>query len=187
MYTQQENNQTGTSGTISTVTIPSKQSWSLLVGFFVIGALLASILIYLTPLRDYKIVSPEIEKIDPAVFYDDYTKNPEKYYFVDVRPGFARTEYPEGAINKSIFGLSEEYVSIPRDKKIVLFCEEGVSAAVAAGFLKFEGFRDVQVIDGGRVKWKEAGLPITRNANYAEEAKGFLRYFEEGGLLPKKQ
>ena len=168
-----------------TSTATQKQSWFSLVGFFVAGIILASILSYLTPLRDIRVVPPEIKKIEATAFYDAYQKTPDEYYFVDVRPAFLRFEYPENAVNKSIFSLSELFVEFPRDKTIVLFCEEGISAAVAAGFLKFEGFRDVYVIDGGRVKWKEAGLPLVRNENYNKEAEGFLDYFKEGGLLPK--
>ena len=183
----QEGNQITMSGNTPKAIVPARNGWPLFFGVFFVGMMLAGILIYLTPLRYVNLVPPEIEKIDAAVFYDDYKKAPDNYYFVDVRPSFLRFEYPEGAVNKSIFNLSEDFETFPRDKTIVLFCEEGVSASVAAGFLKFEGFKDVLVIDGGRLQWKEVGLPLMRNTNYNEEASGFLPYFEEGGLLPKKK
>ncbi|MBI4134511.1 MAG: rhodanese-like domain-containing protein [Candidatus Sungbacteria bacterium] len=156
------------------------------LGFFIAGILLAAVAIYLTPLKHVNVVPPTVKKVKAADFYADFTKNPDKYILVDIRPQFLRFEYPENSVVKTIFNLSEDAKTLPkRGKTIVIFCEENVSETVAYGYLESQGFTNVKIIDGGRTAWKEAGLPLVKNANYNEEARPFLYFFEEGGLLPK--
>jgi len=157
-----------------------------LLGFFLAGILTAAVVIYLTPLKNINVTQPIVKAMDPAEFYEAYQKNPDDYFFIDIRPSILRYESPEGIEHNSIFLLAEEFKTFPRDKTIVLFCEENISQSVAYGFLEHQGFRDIRILDGGRAGWKEAGLPLVKNENYSEEASPFLFYLEEGGLLPRE-
>jgi len=155
------------------------------IGYLIAGALLAAIIIYFTPVRHINVIPNRVDFIKPQEFYNDFKANPDKYVLVDIRPEFLRFDYPENAINASIFRLSEEWKTFPKDKTIVIFCEENVSESVAYGYLEHQGFRNIKAIDGGRKGWKEAGLPLVKNSNYSKEAAPFLAPFEEGGLLPR--
>lgn len=156
------------------------------VGYLLTGVLLAAIAIYLTPLRHVNVIPNQVELIDPKEFYDDYKQNPDKYLLIDIRPEFLRYEYPEGATHVSIFRLSEEWKKLPKSgKTIVIFCEESISESVAYGYLQNQGFLNIKAVSGGRAAWKDAGLPLVKNENYAKEAAPFLVPFQEGGLLPK--
>ena len=164
-------------------THPSK---FLSIGYLAAGFLATAVAIYLTPLRHVNVIPNTVNFINPKEFYDDYRANPNKYLLVDIRPEFLRYEYPEGAMHISIFRLSEEWKKLPRSgKTIVIFCEESISESVAYGYLQNQGFLNIKAINGGRAAWKDAGLPLVKNPNYAEEATPFLAPFQEGGLLLK--
>ncbi len=157
------------------------------VGYFIVGVLLTAVAIYFTPLRHVNVISNRVDFIKPQEFYNDFKENPDKYVLVDIRPEFLRFDYPENAINASIFRLSEEWKTLPKDKTIVIFCEENIPESVAYGYLEHQGFSNIKAIDGGRKAWKEAGLPLVKNPNYSKDATPFLAPFEEGGLLPKSR
>ncbi len=157
------------------------------VGYFIVGVILTAVAIYLTPLRHINVISNRVDFIKPQEFYNDFKASPDKYVLIDIRPEFLRFDYPENAINASIFRLSEEWKTLPKGKTLVIFCEENISESVAYGYLKHQGFRNIIAIDGGRKAWKEAGLPLVKNPNYSKEAAPFLAPFEEGGLLPKSR
>lgn len=92
---------------------------------------------------------------------------------IDSRPV---SEYREGhlpgAINiSSIDGTDAEtwtwmeepeiaamYDALPRDKPIVTYCNDGFRSTLGYLQLKFLGYRDVRVYDGGWPDWKRAGL-----------------------------
>lgn len=154
-------------------------------GYFIAGVLLTAVAVYLTSLRHVNVIPNRVNLIKPQEFYNDFKANPDKYVLVDIRPAFLRFDYPEDAINASIFHLSEEWKTLPKGKIIVIFCEENVSESVAYGYLEYQGFRNIRAIDGGRKAWKEAGLPLVKNPNYSKDAAPFLAPFKEGGLLPK--
>ncbi len=160
-----------------------QKKWNVPVVYLIVGVLLASVIIYLTPLRHLNLIPNKVEFIKAAEFYEKFKANPDEYVLVDIRPEFLRFDYPENAINASLFRLSEEWKTLPKDKNIVIFCEENFSESVAYGYLEHQGFTNIVAIDGGRTAWKEAGLPLVKNPNYEKEAAPFLAPFKEGGML----
>jgi rhodanese-related sulfurtransferase len=54
---------------------------------------------------------------------------------------------------------------IPLDARVILICREGFSSALAAAQLQEIGFDDATDVIGGVEAWKEAGLPVLRQAN----------------------
>lgn len=157
------------------------------IGLFLIGAVFTIVISYLTPLRHKNIIPNRVEFIDVKKFYTDFKVNPDKYVLVDIRPEFVRLDYPENAVHSSIFLLSEGWKKLPRSgKTIVIFCEEDISESLAYGYLEYQGLLNIKAVKGGRKAWKEAGLPLVKNPNYAKEATPFLAPFREGGLIPKE-
>ena len=129
----------------------------------VVTAILTVLVIYLTPLKHLNIVSPAMTEIDPTTFYKDFTANPGKYMFVDVRTAseFAAA-HPKGAINIPIASLADENVraELPKSgKQIVLTCTDGRLAAVAYGYLQNWGYLNLVHLTGGLKQWTLEGLP----------------------------
>lgn len=79
---------------------------------------------------------------------------------VDVR-GRAEweSEHIAGVANIPVGELVSRLAEIPRDKPIVLQCQSGARAAIAASVLRLNGVRDVQNLIGGISAWKGAGYP----------------------------
>lgn len=85
-------------------------------------------------------------------FYEDLTDA----YLVDVR---AENEFKfktiEGAVNISHAEIRKNPEIIPRDKKVVLFCNRGFQSYVASRILMQKGFTNVSSLSGGFSFYKE--------------------------------
>jgi len=119
-------------------------------------------LIYLTPLKWMNLVEPRMNDIDPVAFRADFTADPEKFVFVDVRGSETyNAAHAKGSINHPIGTLFDLHPSLPRSgKTIVLICSSGRLAGVAYGFLERHGFLNLARIEGGVQAWTLAGLPL---------------------------
>lgn len=56
---------------------------------------------------------------------------------------------------KVIYNLDK----IPKDKTVVVACRAGVRSSKIVNLLYYQGFHDAANLDGGMLKWIEAGLP----------------------------
>ena len=74
----------------------------------------------------------------------------EEVLFVDVRPPFERDAYGyiQNSISIDIDKLSVDYEMIPKDKKLVVYCDTGTKSYNAEQFLRSKGY-DVYFLDGG--------------------------------------
>jgi rhodanese-related sulfurtransferase len=79
---------------------------------------------------------------------------------VDVRSGseFASGHIP-GAVNIPMDQIEARVGDLDLDRPIVLICQSGTRARVAAGLLE-PCQRQVAVLEGGTKAWIEAGLPV---------------------------
>jgi rhodanese-related sulfurtransferase len=120
----------------------------------------------LTPLRHAPLITPTIDDIDPAIFYEKYKENPNQYIFIDVRgeDAFARVS-AEGSANMPLHTLYDEWRNLPRNssKTVVLICSGGRASGVGYHYLEHHGFYNIQRIENGIEGWQAAGLPITVN------------------------
>ena len=76
--------------------------------------------------------------------------NDPNVVFVDVRSFFekeAQGSLPN-AMNVDLDQLPQRYSSIPKDKKIIVFCDNGIRGYNAELFLRNQGY-DVYNLDGG--------------------------------------
>jgi rhodanese-related sulfurtransferase len=76
-------------------------------------------------------------------------ENQEDVIFVDVRPNFESEAYGSirNSINLDIDQLSKTYHEIPKDKKVIVYCDTGTKGYNAERFLRSKGY-DVRNIDG---------------------------------------
>ena len=64
------------------------------------------------------------------------------------------------------FGQVEGHKALPSNKALplVLVCPTGARASRAAGMLRKLGYEKAQVLAGGLKAWREASLPVEKNA-----------------------
>lgn len=133
-----------------------------LIAIGIAAALLATLVIYLTPLKWINLVEPPIHDITAAEFYAEFEKNPDNYIFIDVRDASVYdTAHASGSINKPIGTLFDGHKLLPKSgKQIVLICSSSRLAGVAYGYLEHQGFFNLLRIEGGVQAWFAAGLPL---------------------------
>jgi len=65
-----------------------------------------------------------------------------------------------GAVNIPVAELDERLEEVPRNRPLIVHCQTGARAAMAASILKARGFNDVRQFSGGFAEWQRAGLPV---------------------------
>jgi hydroxyacylglutathione hydrolase len=82
---------------------------------------------------------------------------------VDVRNSseFAAGHLP-GALNLPLGRLAERLDELPRGRTLVVHCQSGARASVAAGLLASRGFGDVRHLAGDYAGWAGAGRPVEK-------------------------
>jgi hydroxyacylglutathione hydrolase len=82
---------------------------------------------------------------------------------VDVRNSseFTAGHLP-GALNLPLGRLAERLDELPRGRTLVIHCQSGARAGVAAGLLAAHGFDDVRHLAGDYAGWIKAGRPIEK-------------------------
>lgn len=58
--------------------------------------------------------------------------------------------------------LSTKMASLPKDKPIIVVCDQGNSAARVASTLRKEGYTQAVVLEGGLRAWLKDGLPLSK-------------------------
>lgn len=84
---------------------------------------------------------------------------------VDVRSGFEfRSGHIPGALHAPLWRLLLRLVTLPADRQtlLVVACEHGPRAELAASLLRRRGYREVQLLDGHMAQWRRANLPLER-------------------------
>ncbi len=134
-----------------------------LVGIAVIIAIVGTAaVIYLTPLKWITVIEPSINDIDPKEFYAEFSKNPDNYIFIDVRPEevYAKA-HAKGSISVPLHMLFDERRVLPHSgKEIVLICSGGRASGVGYSYLEHYGFFNIHRIEGGIENWILEELPI---------------------------
>lgn len=88
--------------------------------------------------------------------------NQKQGVFVDVRP---HERFKAGSIaqarNVPLADIEAKMSSLPKDKPLIVFCDQGRISGSAAGKLRKNGFTEVVSLEGGLNKWTEAGMPTS--------------------------
>ena len=79
---------------------------------------------------------------------------------LDVRgEGEWKSGHLPGSLNVPVASLDRQISEIPRDRPVIVHCETGARAAIAASLLRARGFTDVRFFPGGFAEWHAAGRP----------------------------
>jgi hydroxyacylglutathione hydrolase len=79
---------------------------------------------------------------------------------IDVRSeGEWRSGHIPGAFNLPVGALSESLPEISKQRPLIVHCQSGARAAIAASVLKTRGFEDVRIFAGGFAEWTAADRP----------------------------
>ena len=86
---------------------------------------------------------------------------------LDVRSGLEfKTGHIKGAIHAPLPNLVKSTAAAVKQKSdpLVIICEHGPRAQVAAMYLKFRGYRSVELLDGHMSRWRGSNRPMEHAA-----------------------
>ena len=82
--------------------------------------------------------------------------------FIDVRP---HERFKAGTIAQArsipLADIDAKINSLPKDKPLIVFCDQGRISVSAANKLRKSGFEQVVSLEGGLTKWVDAGMPTS--------------------------
>lgn len=82
---------------------------------------------------------------------------------LDVRSeGEWKSGHAPGSLNIPVAEVDQRLDEIPGDRSIVVYCQAGARAAIAASLLRARGVTDVLVFPGGFAEWAASGEPQER-------------------------
>lgn len=68
--------------------------------------------------------------------------------------------------NKEEFKDRVQYLD--KNKTVLIYCQVGGRSAAAAKYLRENGFKDVEELQGGMISWKQANKPVAGGSNVPE-------------------
>lgn len=85
--------------------------------------------------------------------------------FVDVRSAdhFKAGTIPQ-ARNLPAADIESKANTLPKDKPLIVFCDQGRESSRAVGALRKQGFTEAVSLQGGLRSWTEAGMPLSKKA-----------------------
>lgn len=86
---------------------------------------------------------------------------------LDVRSSLEfKSGHIKGAIHASLPHLLKSTAAAVKQKSdpLVIICEHGPRAQVAAMYLKFRGYRSVELLDGHMSRWRDSNRPMEHAA-----------------------
>jgi hydroxyacylglutathione hydrolase len=97
----------------------------------------------------------------PTVPIDQLTTSGDGKLLLDVRgPGEWMAGHVPGSLNVPVGELEGRFGDIPRDRPVIVHCQTGLRAAIAASLLRAEGFTDVSLFPGGFAEWRSSGHSV---------------------------
>jgi hydroxyacylglutathione hydrolase len=66
------------------------------------------------------------------------------------------------SVNIPLGSLEERIAEVPRQGPVIVHCQTGARAAIAASLLRRWGIEDVRLYSGGFAEWRAAGHPVER-------------------------
>lgn len=89
--------------------------------------------------------------------------NSRDVQIVDVRPA---AEFSAGSLpnakNLPLPEVAQRAAELRKDRPVIVICEFGRRASLAAVKLRSAGIREVYILAGGLSAWRAAGLPLAR-------------------------
>lgn len=89
--------------------------------------------------------------------------NQQQAVWVDVRPA---EQFQAGHIAQArslpAADVEQKAASLPKNKPLILVCEQGRDAPRIAARLRAQGYAEAKALQGGMKAWFSAGLPVTQ-------------------------
>lgn len=91
--------------------------------------------------------------------------NQSQGIFIDVRgqDAFKAGSIPQ-ARNVPAADIQAKLASLPKDKPIIIVCEQGRDSTSVAGSLRKQGYDQAVSLDGGLRGWVSAGMPVSKKS-----------------------
>ncbi len=86
----------------------------------------------------------------------------EDLFILDVRTNYSVKENGQIKGSKHIFlgNLPQRFNEIPKDKRVIVYCDSGFKTFTGVSYLHEKGYKDVIGVFGSMSAWKNAGYPI---------------------------
>jgi len=91
--------------------------------------------------------------------------NQKQGIFLDVR---SHEAFKAGSIPQSrhvaAADIQSKLNTLPKDKPIIVVCEQGRDSARVAGMLRKQGYTEAVNLEGGLRAWIQAGMPLSKKS-----------------------
>src|SRR5215218_2479670 len=117
-------------------------------------------------LESWRHTNGQLQSIPCATVADVITRvRTNDVSLLDVRAeGEWNAGHVPNSVNIPVQDLVQRMIEIPRDKQIIVHCQSGARAAIAASLLKARGFDDVSIFSGGFAEWSRSGEQVATTA-----------------------
>lgn len=104
---------------------------------------------------------PDVAPVSQEALIERQQRSDAELFVLDVRTAgeFASGHVP-GAVNIPVDGLAERLMDVPKDKDLVIYCQSGRRAAIAAKTLADNGYTRLSHLEGDIAAWKANGRPL---------------------------
>jgi rhodanese-related sulfurtransferase len=68
--------------------------------------------------------------------------------------------------------LADRYQELPKDRPLIVACNNGVRSVKAVNLLNYQGFTNAVNLDGGIIQWNRDGLPLILRQDLIDAAEG---------------
>lgn len=90
--------------------------------------------------------------------------NQRQAILIDIRnPDSYKAGHIPQARNIPAAELASKTEKLAKDKPVIVVCDTGRSANSSAALLRKQGFKEVAILEGGLMAWKQAGLPTKKS------------------------
>lgn len=101
-----------------------------------------------------------------------YLEDLKGAYLIDVRPEISyKVNTIPGAVNIPISEIRSRINEVPKDRKVILFCNTGHTSYIASRILIQRGFKNVYSLMGGIEIYKEMTKNVTFTANIGQSLR----------------
>ncbi len=101
-----------------------------------------------------------------------YLEDLKGAYLIDVRPEISyKVNTIPGAVNIPISEMRSRINEVPKDRKVILFCNTGHTSYIASRILIQRGFKNVYSLMGGIEIYKEMTKNVTFTANIGQSRR----------------
>jgi rhodanese-related sulfurtransferase len=75
-------------------------------------------------------------------------------------------------IHLPISVIAERFSELPKDRPLIVACNNGVRSVKAVNLLNYQGFTKAVNLDGGIIQWNRDGLPLILRQDLIDAAEG---------------